>query len=148
MLLSKYNFYNFALPPIVEYYTKLTSFNIHFLGVNTNFAFYSLGVVYTKFVYRTLHAMPKIDMRGNISYIYELGELKLCALRRNRKFMYINAMRLRRSRQGFNGFLIPLFFWAYLRQATCAICAGIYTKLLFGNKPFKAFSYTTQQRSF
>jgi len=56
MLLSKYNFYNFALPPIVEYYTKLTSFNIHFLGVNTNFAFYSLGVVYTKFVYRTLSA--------------------------------------------------------------------------------------------
>jgi len=28
------------------------------------------------FYRQTLHAMPKIDMRGNISNIYELGELK------------------------------------------------------------------------
>ena len=26
-----------------------------------------------------MYAMPKIDMRGNISYIYELRELKLYA---------------------------------------------------------------------
>jgi len=52
--------------------------------------------------------------------------------------MYINAMRLRRSME--YG-VMALFFWACLRQATGAICAGIYTKLLFGNKPFKAFSY-------
>jgi len=83
----------------------------------------------------------KIDMRGIISYIYELKKEEECALRRNREFMYINAMRLRCSRQSFIGFLMPLFFWACLRQTTGAICAGIYTKLLFGNKPFKAFSY-------
>ena len=29
---------------------------------------------------RTLYAMPKIDMRGNISNIYELGKLKLYAI--------------------------------------------------------------------
>jgi len=62
--------------------------------------------------------------------------------------MYINAMRLRRSRQGYCGFLMPLFFWTCLRQDTGAICAGIYTKLLFGNKPIKAFSYTTQHKEF
>jgi len=39
--------------------------------------------------------------------------------------MFINAMRLRRSRQGYYGFLMPLFFQACLRQATGAICAGI-----------------------
>jgi len=91
--------------------------------------------------------MPKIDMRGNISDIYELNKEEECALRRNRKFMYINAMRLRRSRQGFIGFLMPLFFWAWLRQATGAICADIYIKLLFGNKPLRLFHISTQ-RSF
>jgi len=30
--------------------------------------------------------------------------------------LYINAMRLRSSRQDYSGFLLPLFFRAYLRQ--------------------------------
>jgi hypothetical protein len=41
--------------------------------------------------------------------------------------MFINAMRLRRSRQGFVGFMKPLFFWACLRQAIGTICADIPT---------------------
>jgi len=40
-----------TLTPIYVYYTNLTSYNIHFPGVITNFAFYTLGVVYMKFVY-------------------------------------------------------------------------------------------------
>ena len=53
----------------------------------------------------------KIDMRDNISYIYELKKKgKECALRRNKKFMYINAMRLRRSKEygvlAFNTFIL------------------------------------------
>jgi len=39
-----------------------------------------------------------------------------CALRRNRKFMY-NAMRLRRSRQGFSGFLPTSNFLRLLEEA-------------------------------
>jgi len=70
-------------------------------------------------------------MRDNISKIYELKNEEECALRRNRKFMCINAMRLRRSRQGFIGFLMPLLFWACLKQATGAICVGFYKKKLF-----------------
>jgi hypothetical protein len=32
--------------------------------------------------------MPKIDMRDNISNIYELGELKLCALRHGKNLLH------------------------------------------------------------
>ena len=38
-------------------------------------------------------------------------------------------MRLRRSRQSNNGFLLLLLFWVFLRKPTGAICAGIYPHL-------------------
>ena len=78
-----------------------------------------------------LFVSPRHPWRGG--FIQKSGEeekkVEECALRRNRKFMFINAMRLRRSRQGFNSFILPLFFWACLRQATGAICAGISHKI-------------------
>jgi hypothetical protein len=40
-----------------------------------------------------------------------------CALRRNKKFMYINAMRLRRSRQAYNGFITTFILLGLLEEA-------------------------------
>jgi len=74
-------------------------------------------------------------------YLYSFGACVRQAHQRDTRWHFIYAMRLRRSRQGFSGFLLPLFFWACLRQATSAICAGISRKSLFRKRPFEAFSY-------